>query len=294
MKKHIYRNFVTFVLLCSLAIPVYPWGSAAHKQITKDAIPQLPADVAPFFQEYADSVVAHCTDPDTRKREQPEERPRHYIDIDHYGTYPYDQLPHEWDAAVAKFSVDTLIEYGTLPWWIDRTTDSLAQAMRNKNPDKIIHWAAFLAHYVGDAHQPLHTVMNYDGQLSGNDGIHSRYETGMLRIYLNQYHYKHIKAPPINHPLGEAFDIILESNQLAPEIFKADDNAIKGMSSQAIEQLQDYWKVDRDSVYFAHLFNQVRQMTWHQLDLASSRLAAYYTAAWIKAGKPALAAAATP
>ena len=160
--------------------------------------------------------------------------------------------------------------------------------MQQGNAAEIIHWAAFLAHYVADAHQPLHTVLNYDGQLTGNDGIHSRYETGMLRIYMHEYQYTPIEVPPVEDLLDYAFHILLESYQLTDQIIVADDAAVRGMSRAAIRQLQEYWKTDRDSLYFARLYARVDEMTWEWLQKATARLAAFYTAAWENAGKPEL------
>ncbi len=288
MKNKIFRYPAIFLVILGITVPVYPWGSQAHHRITRDAIEHLPANIAPFFQAHIEAIVAHSTDPDVRRRTHPEEAPRHYIDIDHYGKYPFSALPHQWDQAVAKFSADTLKEYGTLPWWIARSEDSLSTAMKAGDTDAIIHWAAFLSHYVADAHQPLHTVMNYDGQLTGNNGVHSRYETGMVDAYLKDYHFSPLKVPAIHHPLDRAFDIVLESNQLVPKIMSADDYAVRKMSPRAVAQLHEHWNTQRDSVYFATMYHLVGAMTWHRLDEASSRLIAYYEAAWKQAGKPVL------
>jgi len=288
MKKRVSRYSLIFLIIVSNALPVYPWGFQAHHLITRDAIEHLPPHIAPFFQAHIDTIVAHSTDPDMRRREHPEEAPRHYIDIDRYGKYPFKALPHRWEKAVEKFSADTLKEYGTLPWWIQRSTDSLAASMRAQDTQRIEHWAAFLAHYVADAHQPLHTVMNYDGQLTGNNRIHSRYETGMVNTYLDDYHFSPVKVPQIQKPLERAFTIVLESNQFVPEIINADNFATGNMSPESLKQLHEHWDVQTDSLYFSRLYGQLGPMTWQQLDAASSELIAYYVAAWKKAGKPKL------
>lgn len=288
MKNRVSRYSLIFLIILSVALPVYPWGFQAHHLITRDAIDHLPPHIAPFFQAHIDTIVAHSTDPDMRRREHPEEAPRHYIDIDRYGKYPFKALPHRWEKAVEKFSVDTLKEYGTLPWWVQRSTDSLAAAMREQDTQRIEHWAAFLAHYVADAHQPLHTVMNYDGQLTGNNGIHSRYETGMVNKYLDTYQFSPAKVSPIRNPLKRAFTIVLKSNQLVPDIINADNYATRNMSSESLRELHEHWDMKTDSLYFSKLYEQLGPMTWKRLNEASSELIAYYLVAWEKAGKPKL------
>ena len=47
----------------------------------------------------------------------------------------------------------------------------------------IIHFSAWLSHYVSDAIQPFHGVINYDGQLTKQNGIHARFESALVERY---------------------------------------------------------------------------------------------------------------
>ena len=31
-----------------------------------------------------------------------------------------------------------------------------------------------VGHYIADLHNPLHTIINYNGQFTGNDGVHKK------------------------------------------------------------------------------------------------------------------------
>jgi len=60
----------------------------------------------------------HAVDPDKRRYIVADEGPRHYIDIDHYGKYPYDSLPRKWNDALARFGADSVKAYGIVPWHV--------------------------------------------------------------------------------------------------------------------------------------------------------------------------------
>lgn len=285
----VYRYFILICfLLLGIAGNLYSWGFDAHKKITRNATQVVAQEIQPFFAHFGDSLASRSVEPDAYRENHPEEGPNHYIDIDHYGQYPFAELPQDYSAAVEKFGEETLHEYGVIPWRVDECTDSLIVAMQAQNTKKIIRWAAWLAHYVADFHQPLHTVLNYDGQLTGNNGIHSRYEAGMLRIYLDEYTFNQRGVNPVNDPLATAFAIVRESNLLNPQIITADNYATQPMEEHEVIKLQDYWDLKRDGAYFERFFSQTSEMTWQRLALASSRLAEYWNYAWRQAGKPAL------
>lgn len=280
-----------FPLICIIlfgASAVYPWGFDVHKQINSDAIEFTSAEIQPFFSKNREAIVDKSIEPDTRKDEYPDEFPRHFIDLDRYGEYPFCELPADYDQAVAKFSADTLIRYGTLPWWIDRSTDSLIAAMESGDKDQIIHWAGFLGHYLADAHQPLHTVLNYNGQLTGNDGIHFRYEIGMPDLYLSRYAVEKTQIRQVRQPLQCGFRILRETSTLADSVIRADTRAMAHLSAAEKSALKNEFDIHRDSEYFQQLYHELGPMTWNRLDLASNRIAAYWNYAWRQAGRPKL------
>ncbi|MCF7806004.1 MAG: hypothetical protein K9N46_17110 [Candidatus Marinimicrobia bacterium] len=278
------------VLLMAVLLPasLLPWGFTAHKQVNRGAIQEVAPELLPFFKTHRSGIIERAREPDTRKDDHPEEGPRHYLDIDYYGEYPFEALPRNYPEAAEAYGEETIEENGLLPWRIAGCTDSLTKAFARKDTEEIIRWAAWLGHYIADAHQPLHTVLNYDGQLTGNDGIHSRYESGMLNFYFNEYEFRPRDVETVRDPVKAAFDIILESNRLNKQVIEADDIAVKPMSKQNKLRMYDYYKTERDSAYFRRLYEQTSEMTWKRLDLASSRLAEFWNYAWRTAGRPEL------
>ena len=118
-----------------------------------------------------------------------EEAPRHYIDIDHYGQNPFQVMPRKWTDAVEKFSEDTLLTYGIVPWHIQTVYNRLVKVFEEKDIDYILKNSADLGHYVSDAHVPLHTTENYNGQLTNQKGIHAFWESRLPELFPDNYDY---------------------------------------------------------------------------------------------------------
>ena len=118
-----------------------------------------------FYKKHIDFLSEHAVDPDKRRYAVAEEAPRHYIDINHYGDYPYPALPRNWDSALSKFGSDSLAAYGIVPWWIQTMQQRLTQAFREKDAARILKLSAEIGHYIADAHVPLHACNNHNGQL---------------------------------------------------------------------------------------------------------------------------------
>ena len=101
------------VALIALACSFVPcarlgaWGTNGHKLITDRAIDLLPQEIRPFFQKFRTTLVEHSIDPDTyRTVGWTEEPPRHFLDMDNYGPFPFKELPHDYQAAVAARGAD--------------------------------------------------------------------------------------------------------------------------------------------------------------------------------------------
>jgi len=164
-----------------------------------------------FYKQHLEYVTTHAVDPDKRRYASENEAPRHYIDIDHYGEYPYENVPRRWDEAVAAFSEDTLKAYGIVPWTIEKWTYYLQKAFEEKDVKRILSLSADLGHYVADGHVPLHTTTNYNGQLTNQHGIHGFWESRLPELFGEDYDYWVGKAEYIDYPNETIWDFVLES-----------------------------------------------------------------------------------
>jgi hypothetical protein len=114
------------------------------------------------------NLVSNSTRPDIRRNTDKTEATKHFIDLEAYGPNAANMMPLDWANAVKKYNEDTLLKYGYVPYVIVNQLEKLTNAFRSKNKDSILFYAADLGHYIGDAHVPLHTTLNYDGPLCLN------------------------------------------------------------------------------------------------------------------------------
>ena len=203
------------------------------------------------------------------------EGPRHFLDIDIYGPYPFTELPHDYDKAVAKFGVEDVTKRGLATWRIVDYTQLLSEAMKSGDTEKIVQTAGALAHYIEDIHMPLHVVKNYNGQLTNQHGVHQRFEDDMVDAYAEQIHLLPKMASEIADPLDAAFDIVLDSYVYADNLLHADRRAKLGEDTYGTS-------------YLEKLFRFSGWIAIQRMSDAATATASYWYTAWLRAGKPEL------
>ena len=273
---------ISFLLVLTPA-PALAWGFEAHRFIMDRAIALLPDALRPLFEKHRALVVERSIDPDTwRNAGFTEEPPNHFLDLDWegYGKYPFRELPRDYTDAVEKFGVARVREMGTLPWRAEEFYGNLRRAFEQYARNQygsfdILFFSATLSHYVGDAHVPFHAVWNYDGQLTNQHGIHSRFEGELFVRYRDQLTLAPAPTKAVADIRSFIFDRLLEGTQLAPEILKADVAAIG---------TRDVY----DDAYYAELFGSTRPIIERRLNESISAVAAVIIGAWEAAGKPAV------
>lgn len=200
----------------------HAWGFYGHKRINRMACFTLPPELFPFFKKHIDFLSDHAVDPDRRRYAVKGEAPRHYIDIDHYakdGADPFAIVPRKWDDAVAKFTEDTLQAYGIVPWHIRLMYARLVTAFQRGDVDRILSNAADIGHYIADAHVPLHTTENYNGQLTGQYGIHAFWESRIPELSAENYDHFTGRARYIDDPLTVAWEAVMASHAALDSVF---------------------------------------------------------------------------
>lgn len=278
------KTIVALAILLSVAAgtPAYAWGANTHRYIMRRAIEMLPPQLKPFFEQHRDEIVLRANDPDLWRNVGWPEDANHFVDfgVKEYGEYPFTALPRDYDAAVEKFGVETLKKYGTLPWREEEEFGNLRRAFERfprgafADTDTIL-FSAVAAHYIQDAHQPLHAVDNYDGQMSGQNGVHGRFETALFDRYEAKLAVNPPPLKPIVNPRDFAFDTLLASYKLVGPVLAADKAAAAG---------KDVY----DDDYFDGFFARVKPILEQQLGAAISATAAIITGAWEQAGRPEL------
>jgi hypothetical protein len=228
------------------------------------------------FMYWVDILADHASDADDRKATDPTEGPKHYIDIDNYPIFiEQGRIPQTYDSVVAIYGESFVIDQGILPWATKTTYDSIVSCFLRRDWDKAALFAADLGHYVADAHMPLHITMNYNGQFTGNTGIHSRYESTMINTYIGQINYAGQQTSVIPDVNDYIFNYLYANYIYVDSVLLADDFAkdISGGSTSS-------------SAYKEALWNKTKNFTVPLFSMASKRLAELIYTAWVEAGKP--------
>ena len=265
--------------LVATPCPASAWSFEVHKFIMARAVPLLPPEIRPFFEKYQTTVVEHAIDPDLwRTVGWVDEPPRHFVDMDAYGPYPFKSLPHAYDDAVKQYGTEFVQKNGTLPWRAEEIYQKLVEAFTQKSPysrDNIKLFSSVLAHYEADGHQPFHAALNYDGQLTGQTGIHSRFETELFERYQARLQVAPKPPAPIANAREFIFAALTGSFPLVQQVLDADKAAVAG---------REFY----DDAYFDQLFMKVKPVLEQRISDSIGGAAALITAAWVEAGRPAV------
>jgi S1/P1 Nuclease len=288
MKKYTFSIalLATFLLLSS-------WGFLAHRITPQIATYYLPRPMRAFFHANLDYLVRNSVRPDLRRDKDPNEAPRHYIDLEIYGDSAAWHIPERWDDAIQKYPADTLLKYGSLPWRVQYVMDKLTESFRNKQKDSILFYAADLCHYVGDGYVPLHTTLNYDGQLSNQKGIHALWESTLPEMDLPDYRLSNChKATYLSNPQHRIWKVIRGTHILVKGVLEEEKKA-----SERIAVSDKYnQKTGRNgkpymaySGLFAKAYSkQLSESVQQQLRLSAETIADFWFTAWVNAGRPDL------
>ncbi|MCH2084593.1 MAG: zinc dependent phospholipase C family protein [Saprospiraceae bacterium] len=376
-----YSNYL-FGMLIMITLSAYSfraeWGFWGHRKINRMAVFTLPAEMAGFYKKHIEYITEHAVDPDKRRYATRHEAVRHYIDIDHWGTYPYDNVPRDWTAALMqhtqfgiingkgdtctyklrtalapkfpsdskalvfrsvgcanrhsitakeykKYFVDNILpqyyedkwqmscedwqkltrkavdcetviveehfsEYGIVPYNLVHMQARLTKAFERKDVERILRLSAEMGHYVGDAHVPLHTTTNYNGQLTDQVGIHAFWESRLPELFADEdYDFFVGRAEYIEDPQTYYWDVVLASHILVDTVL-----AIEKELSETFPEDQQFCFEERLN---RTIRTQCREyaLAYHQRmdgmverrmrDAVRSIGSAWYTA-WIDAGQP--------
>ena len=380
------KYLIIIVALISLsAMAPSDWGFFGHRRINRMAVFTLPPEMIVFYKKNIEYVTEHAVDPDKRRYATKHEEHRHYIDIDHWGTFPFDNVPRDWTDALLKyatihivkakedtvelkftqvlteveqiknkkmlayrdalspgvlkdyqkkykrffrthimplyyedewlldpdtlnaflqsidqpkvrcesaFALDHFTEYGIIPYHLVKMQQRLTEAFRDENEELILRLSADFGHYIGDAHVPLHTTTNYNGQLTDQVGIHGFWESRIPELFADDtYDYFVGKAEYIDDPSEYYWDVVLTSHTYVDSLLAIEKNLSRTFPSDkqfCFDNRLDYTVRTQCKAYAAEyqrlLMGQVEDRMRASILAVGS---AWYTA-WIDGGQPDL------
>lgn len=266
------------------------WGFYAHRQLNRLAVFTLPPEMIGFYKKNIDYLTEAAVNPDRRRFAVVDEAPRHYIDIDHFGDSAIYKMPRYWKDAVSKYSEDTLKAYGILPWHIQVMYFRLRDAFMIKDPKQILFLSADIGHYIADANVPLHTTENYNGQKTGQEGIHAFWESRLPELFSTQYDFFVGKASYIKNPQLEAWKAIEQSNHYLDSVLLLEKQLTEKFGEKKFSfETKGKQTVKVYSIEFSEAYHEALSgMVEHQMRSTVKMIADFWYTAWVDAGQPDL------
>ena len=283
--------FSLIFLLTSASSSFSFWGFYAHKKINRLAVFTLPPDIIGFYKNHISYIEENAVNPDKRRYAVANEAARHYIDLDVYGENALEEVPHRWDSAVAKYSEDTLQAYGIVPWYIFSMKNFLTKAFEEKDLGKILRLSADIGHYIADANVPLHTTENYNGQLSGQYGIHGFWESRLPELYADDFDFFVGKAEYIDHVSLYAWEAVAQSHRAVDSVLKIEKELSQSFNTSKKYSFEErgqstvrVYSKKYSRNYHALLDNMVERQMRKSIKMVGD---VWFTA-WVDAGQPDL------
>lgn len=283
------RLFFSIALVfCCLLLS--SWGFYAHRRINQLAIFTLPEGMLGFYKNNYKYIGDHAADPDKRRYAVASEAPKHYLDVENYETH-IDSIPARWKDALAKYGDEKLQKDGIVPWQIQRSYYQLVNAFKERDSLKILKTSSDLGHYIADAHVPLHTTNNHNGQLSNQVGIHAFWESRVPELFAVNYNLIVGKAQYISNPLKEAWAIVKNTHTMVDSVLRFEAELNKSFPA---DQKYDFSTRGRNVIkqysraYSLAYQKMLNGMIERQMRASILKVGSFWMSAWIDAGQPDL------
>jgi len=295
MKKYI----LFFALMGGCVTLALAWGPWGHQHINRAAVFGLPMEMRPFFYNHIDFITEEAVVPDLRKYtiNDRAEFPRHYIDLELYSPESnVAGLPGTMKEAKARYPDSMLNKAGILPWTILEVEEKLTRAFRGKKKTEILFLAGDLGHYIGDAHMPLHTALNHDGQLTGQKGIHALWEGQLPETFGAGYDLYTGEAKYITDLTKVTWSMIDSSHRLIGKVLSVDKELSASLPGEKVYVLDpaghvvvnQYGDMVHTKEYAREFHRRLGGMVEQQLRGAIAEVSSFWYTAWVNAGKPDL------
>lgn len=275
------------------------WGAWGHQHINRAAVFALPEPVRRFFYNHIDFITEEAVVPDLRKYtiNDRAEFPRHFINLESYdASGTISGLPVTMKEARARYPDSVLNKSGLLPWYIQEVMEKLTKAFKAKRKTEILFLAADLGHYIGDAHMPLHTALNHDGQLTGQKGIHALWEGQLPEMFGSGYNLCTGQARYIGDIARETWLMIDSTHRLADGLLAIDREMTASRPKERVYLLDSAGKIVVNAFgdlvhtreYASEYHKRLQGMVERQLRGAIAETSSYWFTAWVNAGRPDL------
>ncbi len=268
------------------------WGFYAHRLINRQAIYTLPDKLFAFYKPHLNFIEENSVNADKRRHSVKGEAECHFIDLDEYtsGGDTLNYLPISWNEAISCYAEENLRKHGIGPWHSYLVFQRLKLAFETHDLNRILKNTSDLGHYIADMHVPLHTTKNYNGQLTGQDGIHALWESSIPEQSAKKYSLYSRSAKFLQNPAKAIWEVVYQSNVLVSEVLQTEDSLSKVFGQDKFQiNLRNGSPAKSYKVNFVRDYEQsMNGMVESRIKAAIELLGDLIFSAWVLAGEPNL------
>ncbi len=287
-------KYIKRILLISvLSIPMLggSWGFYGHKLIGEWSMYCLPEAMFNFYYYNKAYIIDSTVLPDVLKNAVPKEYCRHYIDLEHYESISH--LVFNTDSCL---QIDSCFDRGILPFIIKSEYNKLITAFKSRDSESILRQSGVLSHYCSDLCVPLHTTANYNGQLTGQIGVHALWESFLPEQHSNTYNLYEQSAKEEVRLEIRIMDELHRSHQQVPYLLKAHRECQNQLGDSSFgffkrkEKIEEGYSQEFQNCFHSKISNQIEGQLKRSIQLTAD----LWYSAWILADKPNLDSLETP
>ncbi len=298
MRRKLLSAIVGSCVLLS-ACAANAWWDVGHQFITQNAVATLAASpmsgaLGVYFAAHSSSLVLYSGMEPPSTPHTPSgfyyapngayiQPGTHYIDIDNYQEWSNPAtFPHDQTVLLAKYGKNYVQTQGTVPWNAADYERQLSDQMRNARTQadwtNLLYMAGAEAHFLEDLHNPMHLASNYDGQKTGQDGLHARYEGNMLTGHLGTDLLLTPDSAGLTH-YDSMIDVIF--GRLGQDYPYNADILAADLAGDAAAGGKNY-----NAAYYQTFYADCKPFTQLLMQDASEVVASTWYTAWVDAGSP--------
>ncbi len=260
MKSFLNCAIVVLLVLVWIA-PSFAWWDEGHMIINAAAAQKMPASVPLFFRSATGRLAFLAPEPDRWKSPlepalRNSEEPNHYLNLEMlngFGELPPGRYDFYAKLAAKRAADDaagvkpigkeelTAFNVGVLPYAAMEAFERLKVAFREyrqlqheKKPtlaaeQDAVFYAGVLGHYVGDAAQPLHATVHYNGWVGDNPNgyttdrkTHANFEGQFVQKHVKELAIAGLVANPVklDRPFAQFVQFIHDSSQQVEPLYR--------------------------------------------------------------------------
>lgn len=188
--------------------------------------------------------------------------------------------------------VDNFSMHGIVPYHLESMLERMTRAFRDKDHNALLRLTSEFGHYVSDAHVPLHTTVNYNGQLTDQVGIHAFWESRIPELFAEkEFDFFVGKADYIENTRDFIWNIVIKAHSHLDSVLLIEKRLSKTFDSDRIfcfdERLGQTIRIQCPE-YAKAYSNAMGSMVEDQMRAAIHATGSLWYTAWVNAGQPQL------